>query len=187
MLPYDKNHLTFRFNGVNMIRPEKVRYQFKLERENRQEEWSPITLKNEITFSNIDPGKYVFKVRAQNDHGYWNEKATTFSFRITPPFWETCWFIVASSISGILVVLLFIKLRLRKLRKEKVKLEGLVRERTKDLEIEKQKSEELLLNILPEETAEELKAKGFARTRDYEFCSVLFTDFKGFTQLSEEL
>ena len=53
-----------------------------------------------------------------------------------------------------------------------------------DLEIERHKSESLLLNILPEETATELKETGAATPRYYEQASVLFTDFKGFTQIS---
>jgi adenylate cyclase len=53
--------------------------------------------------------------------------------------------------------------------------------------IEKKRSEKLLLNILPEETAEELKATGSAKTKRYDLVSVLFTDFKNFTQASEIL
>jgi adenylate cyclase len=52
---------------------------------------------------------------------------------------------------------------------------------------EKKRSEELLLNILPEEVAEELKQKGFAEAKAIESVTVLFTDFKGFTQVSEKL
>ncbi len=52
---------------------------------------------------------------------------------------------------------------------------------------EKKRSDELLLNILPEETAEELKATGSAQTKSFESVSVLFTDFKNFTQASEKL
>lgn len=52
---------------------------------------------------------------------------------------------------------------------------------------EKKRSEELLLNILPEETAEELKATGKAKTKSLQSVSVLFTDFKNFTQASEHL
>jgi adenylate cyclase len=52
---------------------------------------------------------------------------------------------------------------------------------------EKKRSEKLLLNILPEETAEELKATGTAKTKRYDLISVLFTDFKNFTQASEIL
>ncbi len=52
---------------------------------------------------------------------------------------------------------------------------------------EKKRSDELLLNILPEEVAEELKEKGEAEAKQIENVTVLFTDFKGFTQLSEKL
>lgn len=52
---------------------------------------------------------------------------------------------------------------------------------------EKKRSDELLLNILPEETAEELKATGTAKTKSFDMVSVLFTDFKNFTQASEKL
>lgn len=51
----------------------------------------------------------------------------------------------------------------------------------------KQRSEALLLNILPYETAQELKKKGSAETKNFESATVLFTDFKGFTKISEQL
>ncbi len=52
---------------------------------------------------------------------------------------------------------------------------------------ERDRSDRLLLNILPQETAEELKAKGSATPKYYEMVSVLFTDFKGFTLIAEKL
>ena len=55
------------------------------------------------------------------------------------------------------------------------------------LRIEKDRSEELLLNILPEEIAEELKQKGSVNARDFELASILFTDFKSFTQTAEKM
>jgi class 3 adenylate cyclase len=61
-----------------------------------------------------------------------------------------------------------------KLDEEKVKVEQ-----------EREKSEKLLLNILPQETAQELKETGKASTRRFEKATVLFTDFKGFTQIAE--
>ncbi len=57
----------------------------------------------------------------------------------------------------------------------------------KVVEQERQKSDKLLLNILPEETAQELKETGAATPKHYEMVSVLFTDFKGFTQAVENL
>lgn len=55
------------------------------------------------------------------------------------------------------------------------------------LQIEKDRSENLLLNILPEEIAEELKEKGFVDAQDFESASILFTDFKSFTEAASKL
>ena len=55
------------------------------------------------------------------------------------------------------------------------------------LQIEKDRSEHLLLNILPEEIAEELKEKGFVDAQDFESASILFTDFKAFTETASKL
>ena len=66
-------------------------------------------------------------------------------------------------------------------------LEQKVTERTAEVVEQRERSEKLLLNILPEEIAEELKAKGSADAKLIDFATVLFTDFKGFTALSEIL
>lgn len=63
----------------------------------------------------------------------------------------------------------------------------LTQKQKKLIEIEKNRSDELLLNILPEEVAEELKAKGSAGAKQFDQVTVMFTDFKGFTQISEKL
>ncbi len=60
------------------------------------------------------------------------------------------------------------------------------RQRNK-IKVAKKRSDELLLNILPEETAEELKETGTAKAKKFELVSVMFTDFKNFTQASELL
>lgn len=62
-----------------------------------------------------------------------------------------------------------------------------VRRTKKIIEDEKDRSDKLLLNILPEETAEELKEKGTATPKYYDMVTVLFTDFKGFTRIAEQL
>ena len=67
------------------------------------------------------------------------------------------------------------------------KLEEQVKQRTIQLKQEKEKSDELLLNILPQETANELKNQGYATPRYYEAVTILFTDFVDFTKISEKL
>ncbi len=62
-----------------------------------------------------------------------------------------------------------------------------VRKSKAKLQIEKDRSENLLLNILPEDIAQELKDKGRAEARDFEMVSIMFTDFKSFTETSSRL
>ncbi len=66
-------------------------------------------------------------------------------------------------------------------------LEQKVNDRTEELMIEKKKSDNLLYNILPYETAKEIKQNGFATSRQYESATVLFTDFQEFTNISSKL
>lgn len=73
------------------------------------------------------------------------------------------------------------------LESQKEKLEEEVLVRTAELRTEKKKSDDLLLNILPTEVANELKEKGSAAAKQFDEVTVMFTDFKGFTQISEKL
>ncbi|MCS7003861.1 MAG: hypothetical protein NZM38_00890 [Cytophagales bacterium] len=100
---------------------------------------------------------------------------------------------IGASVFAIIVVIAFlIKVaRDRKKLAEKNRLlaqqnEIIERQKT-EVERERQKSEELLLNILPKEVAEELKQKGKYEARTYGMASIIFTDFKGFTELTSKL
>lgn len=73
------------------------------------------------------------------------------------------------------------------LETQNAKLEVMVTERTEQLSNEKQKSDNLLRNILPEEVANELKQTGEAEAKQFNNVTVLFTDFRGFTSMSEKL
>ncbi|MBI1305141.1 MAG: tetratricopeptide repeat protein [Bacteroidetes bacterium] len=63
----------------------------------------------------------------------------------------------------------------------------LMRKSRNAIAVEKERSENLLLNILPQEIAEELKREGKAQAREFRDVSILFTDFKGFTSVSEKM
>ena len=183
-LPYHKNHLTFTFTGLSLAYPEKVRFQYKLE--GRDNDWSPITKEDHVTFSGLEPGEYTFLVKARNGSGVWNDEPARFAFTITPPFWATTAFRVSGGTTLLLGFFAFQRLRDRRSRKARERLERIVATRTQELTEEKHRSDSLLLNILPETTAAELKEFGSAQARSYANCTVLFSDFQGFTVLSEQ-
>jgi len=84
---------------------------------------------------------------------------------------------------GVFLLALLFYSRYRAKRRANVSLE----EKNKIIEEERQRSDELLLNILPQSIAEELKESGKARARRFDEVTVLFTDFKNFTRISELL
>ena len=197
-LAYNNNYLTFNFIGITMMQPKKVKYQYMLE--GIDENWSAITNRTEAPYGNLPQGRYTFKVKAMNSEGYWSNEFS-YTFTIRPPWWKTWWAYGIYFITIIGTVWYYIKWREKALKQRQAELENTVEERTAEVvaekkEVEKQKavvekekkrSDDLLLNILPEEVAEELKEKGSAEAQLIDEVTILFTDFKGFTQLSEKL
>lgn len=120
VLKYNQNHISFNFAGIDQKNPEAVNYRFQLE--GFDEEWSPKSAKNDATYSNLPPGNYKFKVKAVNEDNVWTQKPISFSFSISPPFWQTLWFLIGSIGIGILTLSLLITLRIRAIKK-KVRLE----------------------------------------------------------------
>jgi signal transduction histidine kinase/ligand-binding sensor domain-containing protein/CheY-like chemotaxis protein len=136
VLPYDKNHLSFTFTGTTTNLPQKVRYKYMME--GWEEEWLRATSDDHATYSNLPPGEYTFKVKASNSEGIWTKEAATFSFRITPPFWNTAWFIgILLTLGGAVVVGLF-NMRTRNLRKQRERLTDEVAVATKELVLQKE-------------------------------------------------
>jgi class 3 adenylate cyclase len=86
--------------------------------------------------------------------------------------------------SGLLIFIISSTLFMQKINADHEKK---ILKQSEEIALEKQKSETLLHNILPEEVAQELKEKGSATPKHYELITVLFTDFKGFTNIAEKI
>lgn len=95
-LPYSKNHLSFDFIGINFSNPDAVKYKWQLE--NFDPVWSPESKQRTVTYSNIPPGDYVFKVISCNEDGVWNKAPTTIQIHIRKPFWMEWLFIISGCI-----------------------------------------------------------------------------------------
>lgn len=136
-LPYNKNNLSFTFEGVSYTAPEKVKFQWKLK--GIDKDWSPVSSKNEATYTNLPPGNYTFQVRAGNNDGVWNEYPLSYSFIIRPPFWGTWWFRGVVLFFMLTFGLVIIGLRNKFIQEKREELEVLVAFKTNKLE--KQKNE----------------------------------------------
>ncbi len=154
-LPYNKNFLMFDFIGLNFTASEKVRYQYKLA--GYDDLWISVKEGSYATYSNLPPGRYTFKVKACNNNGIWNKEPTSFGFEIIPPFWQTWWFYLLCAAGVLTGIYTFNKIRIKHLEKLSRILEEKVRLSTQELKREKEKVEQINLeleNRVQERTAE---------------------------------
>jgi ligand-binding sensor domain-containing protein/class 3 adenylate cyclase len=190
-LPYSHNNVTFEFGAVEVARPHLMRYQYMLE--GYDKDWSPVSHKTSATFGNIKEGTYTLRLKAQGPDGIWSTPLS-YTFTVEPPVYRTWLAYLSYLISAVTIIIVIIRTRTSQLRREKDKLERTVEERTAQIaqekaeaERQKQRSEDLLLNILPEEVATELKETGMAKAKYFDNVTVLLTDFVNFTRASEQL
>lgn len=126
-LPHNANHLTFEFQALTV---DNMKYSYFLS--NVDPDWSPPTEKNVATYPNISPGDYVFTVKAVNDDGYWSTVAT-YAFTIRKPFYQTWWFYLIVLSTASISIVSFIRMKTKRLQKQKKELEKKVDERTQEL------------------------------------------------------
>ena len=184
-LDYNENMFTCEFAALNYSNPFKNQYAYNLE--GVTDSWIQLGTKRELTFTNLNPGNYTLQIKGSNNNGVWNEEGTSLKITILPPWWQTWWAKTLYIIAAISIILGYIRWRTYSLRTRQKELEQTVTERTAEVVAEKEVSDQLLLNILPAETAEELKQYGSAKAKNYDTVTVLFTDFKDFTMHSERL
>ncbi|MEW6469896.1 MAG: two-component regulator propeller domain-containing protein [Bacteroidota bacterium] len=142
---YGQNHLTFDFAGISKSVPERVTYQFMLS--GNDEDWNPPTDQTQVTYSNLSPGDYVFKVKAMNADGVWSPEPAEFRFSILAPFWQTKGFLLLCAFSIGLGVYYYIQLRKVQLQRRNLVLAKIVNERTSELLKEKEEKEVLLKEV----------------------------------------
>ena len=120
---YEENHITFDYAGLWYIHPEAVGYQYNLEGYSR--DWIN-TKDHSITFPNLRPGNYVFRVKASINDDYRYSPLLTYRFTIARPFWKTNWFGLLVLAAAASVIYFFVRLRIQFIHfeqdKEKQKL-----------------------------------------------------------------
>jgi signal transduction histidine kinase/ligand-binding sensor domain-containing protein len=131
-LSYQQSVLTFFFSALDFANPKKNQYAYKME--NFDKEWIYCGNRKDATYTNLNPGKYRFRVKGSNNDGRWNETGTTLEIVITPPWWKTKTARIGFAISIICLFMGIFFYRINTLHKQKAILEKLVQKRTHEIE-----------------------------------------------------
>ena len=88
-LSYKDDIISFEFVALSFDQNIKCEYAYKLEGFNNN--WISLGTKREVTFTNLDPGDYTFKVKACNQDGIWCDNFASVQIYISPPWWSSWW------------------------------------------------------------------------------------------------
>lgn len=131
VLPHSSTMITFEYAALNYSATKTNQYAYRLL--GFEENWNYVGSQRIATFTNLSPGEYELQVRSSNKSGIWSDEYTSFMITITPPFWQKAWFIllVFGLIVGSITMILWYRFRL--IRMEKITLERIILDRTREL------------------------------------------------------
>ena len=198
------SRISIKFTGLSFISSDQMQFRYMLEGfDNDFSSWSP---ERTVSYTNLKPGTYRFRVQTENEDEVQSELSEEIVIVKEPYIWQLWWFWMIIGLIVIGTVALIILSRYRQMKRYQRKLEHEVAEQTKELQAQtvelqrqaealattnahleeaNQKSEKLLLNILPRSIAQELTDKpNEIIAKQYPEVSVLFADLVGFTRLS---
>lgn len=181
VFPFRSKDLYFEIDTA--FQPAGAIYEYSLEGLSRRLETPMYYPVKEYT--NLAPGKYVFNVRITVENQ--TKEILNYAFVILPPFYRTR---VALLCYLIFIAVLFWAIKRSRdyqFAKQRYQLEKLINERTFELLKEKDRTEDLLANVLPKGTADEIKSTGRAQKKKYSMVTVLFSDIQGFTKIAESM
>lgn len=175
---HDNNNLVIQYNADGR--------EFRFFLEGFDEAYTPWTSYGFKEYTNLPGGRFTFHAETRNPAGQ-TTLLPDIDILVRPP-WYLSGFALIFYLAFISIVVwtLYEQMNLRFAHRQYA-LEHIINKRTEDLIIEKEKSEALLANVLPKNTASEIMAKGKAAKIKYNFVTVLFSDIQGFTKIAEEM
>lgn len=135
ILNYDQRSISIGFSSLHMGDPDRNLYTYRLE--GFENKWNFTSgIQNFATYSNLKPGKYIFRVKGTNNDGVWFNNEATLQITLNPPFWASDWALMLY-IATFLVILTMLFFTIRNRIRFKAEIHSIT--------IEKEKSEELAL------------------------------------------
>ena len=117
-IPVADGQVEFHYGGLSYRIPEKVNFRYLLEGYDR--EWKSAGTRRAAFYTNLPPGKYIFRVTACNSDGIWNETGASFAFTLEPHFYQTAWFYILAVLIAVGMVMGIMRIRLwQHIQKEK--------------------------------------------------------------------
>ena len=128
-----RHYVEFRFTGLSLTAPERVRFQWRLE--GLERDWVDGGNQRAVSYSYLPPGNYHFHVRACNSDGIWNQVGATLALRVSPHLWEMWWVRLLVPILTIIIsggITLLVIRRRHKLQMDRIgQQRAIERERTR--------------------------------------------------------
>ena len=138
-VPPGLKKVSFAYTAPSLIASDQIRFRYRLD--GYDTEWQEAGAVRSATYTNLPPGRYVFRVMARNSDGVWSTEAATLPLYLQPFFYQTLWFAVCCALLLLSAVFGVYRIRVRHLRTRERELAQLVEVRTQDLSTAKDQIE----------------------------------------------
>jgi len=145
-LDYGQKVFSFEFTSLDYSMTGRNQYAYQLE--GVDEDWVYCdNNRRYVSYTNLDPGVYLFRVKAANSDGLWNKYPTLLTIHIVPPFWLTRWFQILVVFCFISILVTLTRRRFRRLEEQRLGLEKEVEKKTRILRSQRDELELALKNV----------------------------------------
>ncbi len=145
-LPYDRNTISIGFATLDYRNPSRNQYRYRLQ--GLSDYWTSIAEgQPTASFTSLDPGTYRFELFTSNSDGIWTEEPYVLTLEISAPYWQRTWFRLTGLALLIAIAMSIPFARIKRLRRQRARLNDLVASRTDEIQAKNQELSEALESL----------------------------------------
>jgi signal transduction histidine kinase/ligand-binding sensor domain-containing protein len=130
-IDYFQNSITFFYQAISLTEANNIEYAYKLDGFDKN--WVNAGKERTASYTNLNPDKYTFRVKARYENGDWSTNETTIQLNVRPAWWMTIWFKILLVLIILTLPVAYVTLRIKRLRLQGERLEVMVEERTNEI------------------------------------------------------